>query len=55
MKITDEMIDKAMPDKSDTYPDCPLCEYSGKWNHNMDEQSQREAIRALLEKALSTM
>lgn len=55
IEVTDEMIDRLMPNKDDSYPDCPLCGYDGHWNHTISgESEQRQAIRELLEKALSS-
>jgi hypothetical protein len=53
MKVTEEMINRVMPPDDGGYHGCPLCDYTGHWNCTMTEDGeQREAIRALLEKAL---
>ena len=55
IEVTEEMIDRVMPDKDDSYPGCPLCEYTGHWNCIMgDEKDQRQAVREFLEKALAS-
>ncbi len=55
IEVTEEMIDRVMPDHDDIYPSCPLCDYTGHWNCTMgDEDGQRQAIRYFLEKALAS-
>ncbi len=51
--VSEAMIDRVMPDQSDTYPGCPLCDYTGAWNASMTATEQRKVVRELLEKALA--